>query len=749
MSLLSRSAEGGRRGAKMAAVFAGTLMMYLVVTAIPAMAVSTCVAGPVANSALLTVSTDARVILFPTGPGAFLVLEDGQGAPIPCPAATAWLNIVGQDNGTETVVLFDVGVAFPSSNMTIDLGNGNDTLTFEYGATVWNSTPAPTPIAEFVANNQVVLGAGAGGSTIADLDAANPGGDVSFNHVETTNLNMGAGNDVVDAGNLAGIAADAGLPTTTADNIAGTTIPTAINLNVVAGAGTDAFSSGDGNDVFNGGADNDLVSFAAASVGVTVDLAAGTGTGQGSDSLIDVQIVTGSNFADTITGSIIDNVLDGGDGDDVIDGGAGNDTITGGADSAADANTDGGNDTLRGGDGNDTVSGQDGDDVVDEGAASNGADVLSGGTGSDTLDHSARTTSIQVIIDALANDGAAAEGDLVGPDFETYLGGSAADHYEGGPGAETFKPGGGDDFVDGNGGADVLDVSEATTDTTIDLPAGTANGDGNDTFEDIEGAMTGSGNDTIVMDDTTGVLFNFAADGGHDTVDASATTTGVNINLALYGSPPCQPNCEEVEDAIGGSGNDTITGTSQSNNLVGGDGGDVINAGLGNDTVEGGLGNDTLNDGGGFDILIYRNASSGETIDTANGFATGGDGDDQLNGGWEEVRGSDFADTITGGQSSVDAPNRLKGFGGNDIIFGTNSTDTVAGGAGNDQLRGGGGDDVVKGSAGNDLIIAGSGDDTLKGGGGNDELQGGKGFDVGNGGKGDDFCNGVEVAKSC
>jgi Ca2+-binding RTX toxin-like protein len=714
------------------------------VVALPARAITTCsTVGPILT---IHVETDDRIIVTNAG-GTYFVLEDGQAAQQNCGPAD-FIDIVGADNGQETVVLF-APQTMAGDNLNVDLGNGNDSLILEYGDTVWNNTGGPTNIPDPATNDAVAVGAGPGGTSIVNFNAG-PGGtsaDLWVLNAENFTINGGAGTDVVNAGLLGqSIATSSTVPATTVDDIPGTTTPASANLVFNGESGQDAFISGNGNDAFNGGADADTVSFQTASQGVTVDLQAGTGTGQGSDSLTDVQSVQGSDFDDTIAGSSIDNVLVGNDGNDTISGLAGNDQIQGSD----------GDDTLSGGDGNDQIQGNNGDDTVDEGAAANGADILSGGADSDTLNYSARTTSVAVNIDAVANDGedtngdgVGEEGDLVGPDFETYLGGSAADSFVGGPGNETFQPNGGDDFVDGGGGVNVLDTSESDTDTTVDLPNGTDNGDGNDTFTNIQGAMTGGGNDTVLMDDTTGVLFNFAADGGHDTVDASATTIGVTINLALYGSGLCQPNCEEVEDAIGGSGDDAITGTSQTNNLWGGDGEDVINAGLGNDFVEGGLGNDTLNDGGGFDTLSYRNAASGEQIDTANGFASGGDGDDQLNGGWEEVQGSDFDDTITGGQTSFDAPNRLKGFKGNDLIFGTDSTDTIAGGKGNDELRAGRGDDIVKGSGGNDLLVGSSGDDVLKGGNGNDELQGGKGFDTGNGGKGSDFCNGVEHAKSC
>lgn len=75
-----------------------------------------------------------------------------------------------------------------------------------------------------------------------------------------------------------------------------------------------------------------------------MSLTAGTASGgAGSDTLIAIENVTGTNFADTITGSSGVNILSGGDGNDFISGGLGSDFISGNA----------GKDTLLGGADND------------------------------------------------------------------------------------------------------------------------------------------------------------------------------------------------------------------------------------------------------------------------------------------------------------------------------------------------------------------------------------------------------------
>jgi len=91
--------------------------------------------------------------------------------------------------------------------------------------------------------------------------------------------------------------------------------------------------AGAGNNVLDGGLGTDTASYQYATAGVTVSLAStvaqATG-GSGSDTLKNVENLTGSNFADTLTGSTGNNTLNGGTGNDILNGGAGNDVLIGG-----------------------------------------------------------------------------------------------------------------------------------------------------------------------------------------------------------------------------------------------------------------------------------------------------------------------------------------------------------------------------------------------------------------------------------
>jgi VCBS repeat-containing protein len=127
---------------------------------------------------------------------------------------------------------------------------------------------------------------------------------------------------------------------------------------VDAGAGDDDIVGGDGagNDTYIGGDGIDTVRYTSAITGITVDLVAGTASGNeiGNDSLSSIENILGGQAGDTLRGDAQANDLDGYTGDDLIEGRGGNDTLTGGT----------GNDTLYGGAGNDSLVGGDGGDTA-------------------------------------------------------------------------------------------------------------------------------------------------------------------------------------------------------------------------------------------------------------------------------------------------------------------------------------------------------------------------------------------------
>ncbi|MDA8731744.1 DUF4214 domain-containing protein [Luminiphilus sp.] len=98
-------------------------------------------------------------------------------------------------------------------------------------------------------------------------------------------------------------------------------------------------------------------------------------------------------------------------------------------------------------------------------------------------------------------------------------------------------------------------------------------------------------------------------------------------------------------------------------------------------------------------------------------------------------------------RSSAVAATTLIGGTNDDFITGRNGTDDIQGGGGSDSLVGGGGADLIAGADGNDTITGGTGNDTITGGEGSDVINSSTGIDSVVGGNGDDtFILGVAFA---
>jgi Ca2+-binding RTX toxin-like protein len=243
------------------------------------------------------------------------------------------------------------------------------------------------------------------GSTINGLG----GNDTLIGQGGADTINGGDGDDTIDGG-LGNDKLDGGAGSNTvqfasatapviADLSKGTAVgqgtDTLTNLeNVTGSSGNDTITGDSGNNVIDGGAGIDTVRFNGVSAAVTVDLAKGTATGQGTDTLKNIENITGSNLADTIAGDGGNNIIDGGMGDDHLDGGAGIDTaefLSGTAGVTADLTkgtaTGQGTDALLnfenlvGSSLNDTLVGNDGNNTLD---GRGGVDTLQGLGGNDT-----------------------------------------------------------------------------------------------------------------------------------------------------------------------------------------------------------------------------------------------------------------------------------------------------------------------------------------------------------------------------
>jgi Ca2+-binding RTX toxin-like protein len=97
--------------------------------------------------------------------------------------------------------------------------------------------------------------------------------------------------------------------------------------------GNDSLEGGRGDDFLDGGAGNDTVSYASALLGVLINLKITAGQDTkwaGTDTLINIENIIGSNGDDILIGNTGDNVFNGGYGNDSMNGGLGNDLLIGG-----------------------------------------------------------------------------------------------------------------------------------------------------------------------------------------------------------------------------------------------------------------------------------------------------------------------------------------------------------------------------------------------------------------------------------
>ena len=173
------------------------------------------------------------------------------------------------------------------------------------------------------AGNDVVV-SGAGNDTINTGD----GDDRVCSEAGADEVNTGNGSDFVLAGPDADTVRGQGDNDTLVGN-AGGGDTNDVGDTIVGGTGNDFLDGWVGDDVLVGGlgddqlrgeAGVDVVSYAGSAAGVTADLTANTATGEGSDTFVLVENLTGSAFVDRFDGSAGPNVFIGGEGNDALNG---------------------------------------------------------------------------------------------------------------------------------------------------------------------------------------------------------------------------------------------------------------------------------------------------------------------------------------------------------------------------------------------------------------------------------------------
>jgi len=474
------------------------------------------------------------------------------------------------------------------------------------------------------------------------------------------------------------------------------------NDSVYGGSGNDtiyASSLSDGTDFYNGEGDSDTVDYSAINGAITVVLNGSTNatvtlSGGDTDTIVNIENVTGGSANDTLSGDSNDNTLIGNAGDDTLRGGGGSDALIGGAGIDV-LYGEAGDDSLNGGDDNDTLMG------------GTGNDTLVGGNGSDWIDYSLdgineavstdlqRTTTTQYISASRGND-------LIS-EIENIKGTAYNDSFTGDANVNTIYGGDGNDAIMGMGGNDILDGGNGI-DTVSYYYQNKINVTLNDSGTTTVSVWNGS---SYVVEDT---ISNFENINGSD-----VTTASLNADI-IYGN--------SVNNSIWGNrGNDSLFGDEGNDYLDGGSDDDVIAGGIGADTINGGDGSDVLRGGG-------TSASGSNTADGSSDTIYGGNGSDTIYGMLDN-------DTLYGGDTLTDTATdilRYDELSGKNIYvnLSTNSAYQIGNSGVKDTISGfesvfaGSGDDSLVGNASSNTLVGNGGNDTLERGtlGGTDVLYG-------------------------
>ena len=541
-----------------------------------------------------------------------------------------------------------------------------------------------------------------------------------------------------------------------------------------------------GTNLLDGRGGFDTASYLSASGAMTINLAGNSVTGAGrNDTLVSIERVIGSNFADTITGTTADDWIDAGAGADIVNGQGGSDTISyASATSAVSVNlalatqVDGkqltsmenifGSNNANG----DILTGDANNNIIEGGL---GNDTLDGSGGTDTASYANSTGAISVNISAAAvagisaNSASGAAGNdtlsnfenITGSAFDDILVGNASNNQiDAGDGNDLIYGGGGTDTIIGGSGTDTLSYADLAVSITATLGSGGISG--------IENLIGGSGSDTLTGDTYNNMIEGGAGNdtlsggAGTDTASYASALAAVTINLGAASN-----------QATGGAGTDQL---QQFENIIGSAYADNITGNGSANVIEGGTGNDILNGGGGGDTVSYASASASVSVNIHSSAvlgvnanqAIGGAGIDTLSN-FIHITGSNYDDVLIGNTNA----NTLDGGSGNDLLIGGAGGDTLVGGAGTDtvsyenagasvsatlggaalthagdavsdifsgieNLTGSAFADTLYGDNNENILTGGAGNDLLRGYGGNDVIDGREGRDTMYGGDGDD-----------
>ena len=518
-------------------------------------------------------------------------------------------------------------------NDSIFAGNGNDNVRGGGGSDFLNGMTG-ADLLNGGSGNDSILGDAGNDTLIGDS-----GNDTLRGGSNNDSLNGGLGNDfVLGEDGRDTLLGGAGSDTLNGGGNGDTLLGGTGNDSLTGSSGNDVLRGDAGRDTLDGGSGFDAASYQTSSSFVWASLAT-PGVNRGDargDVFTEIEILTGTNFNDSLGGDGSGQTLQGRNGNDGLYGFAGNDALDGGN----------GSDSLDGGE---------------------GADVLRGGNGFDYASYVSGTAVTAVLVWSPLNTGFAtgdsyvsvegligsAEGDYLAGTFGTnhFLGGAGNDTIQGLSGMDTIDGGAGRDYASylnhGSGIFTIIDYAPLNTGPAASHTFVSIEGIIGTNFDDVLGVgladdhvLGGLGNDELFGFDGSDTL---EGGDGSDTLNggeaADSLVGGDGLDFADYTILPIGgtavrasllDNTFNTGDATGDTYDsiEGLIGSGFSDTLQGDTGDNTILGAAGDDRIDGLAGADSLSGGAGDDTFVYNETVDG--ADTIDGFQAGAGSDDVI-----------------------------------------------------------------------------------------------------------------------